>query len=339
MAMIDRIKHDASFTNDLLVWKYQAESGKSEEIRMGAQLIVNQSQEALFVKGGQALDLFGPGTYTLSTSNIPLLSKLINLPFGGKTPFAAEVWFINKTAVRDLKWGTQTPIPLMDPVYNYPVSVRAFGTWGLRIEDSRSFVAQLVGTLKSTDTGIIQNYFIGEIIQKLSDTLSRFFTEQKVSIFQANAKLNELSRVTTDSMRKEFARFGIEIVNFNVASINIPEEEKKKFQDILGKRMEIDQISQARVGQAYTAMRTFDTLEKVAENEGGKSSEILINLVGPKQGASIGQQLGQQMNVQPEGQPAADPMVKLQKLKQMLDAGLITQADFDAKKKSILESM
>ena len=143
MALIDRIKHDAE-TDDLLVWK-----SPREDIRIGSQLIVNQSQEAVFVKGGQVLDLFGPGTHTLTTANIPLLRKLVNLPFGGQSPFTAEIWYINKTVKGGLKWGTKAPIPVIDPKYNFPVSVRAVGKWGLRIADSRSFVAQIVGLAAS----------------------------------------------------------------------------------------------------------------------------------------------------------------------------------------------
>ncbi|WP_322176284.1 SPFH domain-containing protein [Acutalibacter caecimuris] len=87
----------------------------SEQFVLGSQLIVNQGQEALFFKGGEALDLFGPGTHTLSTGNLPLLYKLVNLPFGGKTPFSAEIYYINTTDNIDMKWGTSTPIPLEDP--------------------------------------------------------------------------------------------------------------------------------------------------------------------------------------------------------------------------------
>jgi len=263
VAIIDRIKFDAP-SDDILVWKYP-----SEQLRLGSQLVVNQSQEAVFVKKGEARDVFGPGTHTLSTGNLPLLHRLVNLPFGGDTPFTAEVWFVNKTVKRDLKWGTKTPIPIIDPVYNYPVNVRSYGRWGLRIQDSRSFVTQMVGTLKTADTARIAEYFIGEIDQKFSDAMAEFFEKEKSSIFQANARLNELSAFTQDAISREFNRYGIEIVNFNVERISIPKEEMEKFQEVLGRRMEIDQISQAKVGQGYTTMRTFDTLEKAAEQEGG----------------------------------------------------------------------
>ena len=113
MAIIDRIKYDGN-SNGSQWLSYKC---PSEQFVLGSQLIVNQGQEALFFKGGEALDLFGPGTHTLSTGNLPILNKLVNLPFGGKTPFSAEIYYINKTANLDMKWGTSTPIPLEDPKY------------------------------------------------------------------------------------------------------------------------------------------------------------------------------------------------------------------------------
>ena len=313
-------------------------------------MIVNESQEAVFFKNGKALDIFGPGTHTLSSGNLPLLRSLINLPFGGQTPFSAEVWYINKTVKRDLKWGTYGPIQLIDPLYNYPVSVRAFGTWGMRISDARTFVVQVVGTQTSSSrkgyigTERIEEYFAGEIVQRLSDAIAKYFVERNTSIFQASARINDLSSFIATDIFPEFGRFGIEIVNFNVARISIPDEEQKTFQEILGKRMEIDQISQARLGQPYATMRTFNTLEKAAANEGGSAGQLLgtgLGLgVGVGAGVPIGQKVGGAMNIQP--QPDAEQSTafsKLQSLKQMLDAGLITQEEFDQKKRAILDSI
>lgn len=338
MALIDRIKYDAP-ADDVLVWKYP-----SEELRLGSQLIVNESQEAIFVKGGTVLDVFASGTHTLSASSVPILRKLINMPFGGKTPFSAEVWYVNLTVKRDLKWGTKGPIQVIDPVYNYPVSIRAFGRWGIRIADARRFLTQIVGSQAGADAGKVDSYFTGHLVQRLSDQLAKFFVEEKVSAFQANAKLNELAAFTAAAIAPECERFGIEVVNFDVERISIPDEEHAKFQEILGKRMEIDQISAATAGQAYTTMRTFDTLERAAGSEGGGAGQFLaagLGLgAGLGAGVPIGQQVGAAMNVQPGDASAAnDPVAKLQKLKQMLDSGLISQADFDKKKAEILAAL
>ncbi len=340
MAFIDRLKFDAA-DNNLIVWKYPSES-----ITVGAQLIVNQSQEAILVKGGKALDLFGPGTHTLSTGNIPLLNKLINLPFGGETPFTAEVWFVNKTALRDLKWGTLAPIPLIDPKYNYPVSVRAFGRWGIRVTDTRSLIVQLVGTEQYQHSEKIEQYFEGEIVQRLSNELSSYLVQEKISVFEVNAKLNALSKFVERDVSKEFERFGIEIVNFNVESISIPEEEKVKIQEVLVKRMEIEQISASQVGSAYVTMRSLDILDKAAQNEGGVAGSMLTGGLGLGMGlgagVSLGKDLGQQIAVQ-SNTPAsnADPSItdKMKKLKELLELDLISQDDFEEKKSELLKGL
>ncbi len=340
MALIDRLKFDAP-SDDWVVWKHP-----SEELRLGAQVVVNESQDALFLKGGQALDVLGPGTHTLATGNIPLLSRLINLPFGGKTPFTAEVWYVNKHARRDLRWGTKTPIPLLDPIYNYPINARAYGRWGMRVQDARLFVGQLVGTLKTYTTDQVYEHFIALVIQNLSDRLAKYLVDQQVSILQVNAKLNELSAFVLEGIRAEFSRFGLEAISFNVESISLPEAEQQRLQEILGKRLEIDQIGQARVGQAYVTMRSFDALDKAATNPGvgGTTLNAALGLgLGAAAGVEAGKRLGEAISqgVNPANPaPATDALsAKLAKLKQLLDNGLITQQDYDAKKAELLKSM
>ena len=123
MNLFDVIKCEVN--DKELVYKFS-----SENLRLGSQLVVYPTQTAFFVKGGVILDEFICGTYTLKTENIPLLGKLINLPFNGQTPFKAEVWFINQIAILDCKWGTASPIQIEDPKYGIIVPIRAFGQYG-----------------------------------------------------------------------------------------------------------------------------------------------------------------------------------------------------------------
>ena len=339
MDLIDRIKYNAK-DDTVFAWKFPG-----EQIRLGAQLIVNQSQEVIFVKGGKALDAFGPGTHTLSSGNLPLLGKLVNLPFGGKTPFTAEVWYVNKIAKRDLKWGTKAPIQLMDSVHNYPVSVRAFGRWGFRIDDARSFLVQTVGTLAQSEAKKVEDYFTGEILQRLSDALAKYLVDKNISFLHLNSKLNELSSFVKTDISLEFNRFGIEIVNFNVVSISIPDEEQKKFQKIYGDVLEINQISKAQIGQAYVTKRTFDTLDKAASTQNGSMGGILSAGLGVGAGLSaglpIGQQIGKSMNLNSENNGKSDmgPAERLEQLKKMCDKGLISAEEYENKKKTILDSI
>lgn len=345
MAIIDRIKHDAS-SEDLLVWKFP-----SEELALGSQLIVSQSQEALFVKRGQALDVFGPGTHTLSTGNLPILNNIINLPFGGKTPFTAEIWFVNKTIKRNLKWGTPSPIPILDPRFNYFINVRAFGMWGIRIDDSKTFVNQIVGTMQKADNDMVVDYFIGEINQKLSNSLVNMFTSKNISIVEINGHLNELSKIVLAEIVPEFLRFGIEIISFNIERINIPEDDQKKIQEVMGKRMEMEQLGQVVVGQGYMTAKTFEVLNNAATNEGAAGA-MMAGAMGAGLGLGVGLPISQQVganitnsqnNIKGSSPlPQAnneDPGSRLAKLKSMLDAGLITAQDFETKKKEILSSI
>ena len=257
MAIIDRIKYDGS-TNGLqwLVHKYP-----SEQFVLGSQLIVGTGQEALFVKGGEALDLFGPGTYTLSTGNLPVLNKLVNLPFGGKTPFSAEVYYINKTADLDMKWGTSNPIPLEDPKYGLILNVGAHGQYGITIADSRLFVSRIIGAVPNGATAnpvTVLRYFNGLINAKIKSVTAAYMIKNQVSFLEISQYLSELSEAFQEALNDEFDRFGIELVNFYCESIAPKPEEYEKLrtykEDLaLGKDF-------------YQQRRSLDIMEKLAEN-------------------------------------------------------------------------
>ncbi|WP_315971327.1 SPFH domain-containing protein [Paenibacillus sp. N3.4] len=167
MAIIDVAKFDGP--SDILVWRFP-----NQELSTWTQLIVSEQQEALLFKGGQALDLFGAGRHTLKTQNIPLLSTFVNLPFGGKSPFAAEVWFVNKLSKLDVKWGTPTPIQLQEPKYQMFVSVRSFGQFGIQIEDTRKFLLKLIGTVSEFDQTSLVKYFRGILMMNIVEIISEY---------------------------------------------------------------------------------------------------------------------------------------------------------------------
>ncbi len=127
--------------NSTFIWKHP-----SEDFNCFTQLIVHESQEAIFFMNGQALDLFGPGRYTLETQNIPIIGKLLNRVTGDQSPFHCEVYFINKTEQMGIKWGTDSKVQYIDPTYGFPISIGVSGEMSLRAEDSRKLLLKLVGT-------------------------------------------------------------------------------------------------------------------------------------------------------------------------------------------------
>ncbi len=262
MPLIDVVRYNGNHSD--FVWKFPV-----EDLKLGTQLIVNNGQSAFFVKNGVVLDEFTEGRYTLKSGNIPLLNKLINLPFGGDSPFAAEVWYVNRVTKLDNRWGTLQPINLEDPLYNIVVPVRAFGQYGFRIVDTRAFLTTLVGTAKLFNALQITDYFTGKVLSSITTALSKAVIKDKISLLQVGAYQDALSEYCEKEINKEFIKYGIEIVNFFFVSINIPEEDPSfiKLKEAKEFAMRIKVIGK----DMYQMDRTFDVLEITAGNEGAGS--------------------------------------------------------------------
>ena len=268
--------------------------------RWGAQLIVAENQEAIFFREGQALDSFGPGRHTLKTGNIPILEKLINLPFGGKSPFPAEIYFINKTEIPNLKWGTKSPMQIMERTYNLPVPIRAFGNYSIRIQDIKSFLMMAIGTWQAFTTEAIGTALRDQmILPKLQDLIAEFIIRQNIMIFDLVAYYDEIGSAARAKIVEDFSNFGVELVRFAVESINIPEDDEtvQRLKKALADKAEINIMG----GDDYKMRRTFDTMEKAAESNGGAG-----NMMGAGMGFGMGNQMANMMgqamqSTQPQG--------------------------------------
>lgn len=296
-ALIDRIKYDGPQNGSpWLIYKYP-----SEKFVLGSQLIVNQGQEALFFKGGEALDLFGPGTHTLHTGNLPLLNKLVNLPFGGDTPFTAEIYYINKTSKLNMNWGTPNAFPVEDPKYGIILSIRSHGTYGLRINDTRMFITELVGAVPNGSTVTYEfaaNYFSGLLVSKIKNVISAYMIRQKISFLEVTGYLDEISKDCQDAVKDEFDRFGAEIVNFYVETITPPKDEYEKL------RTYKEELSLG--GDFYTQRRSLDIMENLAENNGAgglatAGAGLGMGLGFAHQAGGMFQSVGGTMNIAPNG--------------------------------------
>jgi len=299
---IDRIKYNGEAEE--LVWKFPYEN-----LSIGAQLIVNQSQEAVFLKGGAICDIFGPGTHTLSANNIPILQRLVNIPFGGNTPFTAEVWYVNKIVRRNLKFGTLAPIDLLDPLYNVSVPIRSFGDYGVQITDSSAFLQQMVGTLHLFTTDDIIEQFKGIVVQKLTVCISKFVVQREVTVVKINAHTDEIANFVRDSINEEFAQYGIRITNFNIMGLNFDKEDPNVMK-ILDAQSEA--AKRRMEGYTYQQERQLDVMEAAAGNE-GSAGQMMGAGMGLGMGMGIGGMFGQQMGAmgqvmqQPQPLPMGTP--------------------------------
>ncbi len=280
---IDVIQFNGS--PDDIVWKFPYNN-----ISTAAQLVVNQSQEAVFLKGGEVADIFGPGTKTLSANNIPILQKLINLPFGENTPFVAEVWYVSKTVRRNLKFGTERPVDIWDPLIQNSVPVRAFGQYGVRIADSAAFLREMVGTLHLFTTDDIIEQFRSDIVQALSERITNFMTEEQVSVVTINGKLSAVSKYIRDQINDEFSRYGIEVTNLKVENINYDKNDPQVARILEGYAKAKERTVQ---GFTYQQERQFDILETAAGNEGQSGT-----VMGTGMGLGMGMGIGAAFNAQ-----------------------------------------
>ncbi|MDP8222403.1 MAG: SPFH domain-containing protein [Candidatus Lernaella stagnicola] len=331
----------------LEIIEYQDPSGKeichkipehgSTETRLGSQLVVREYQKAVFFRDGKGLDVFGPGRHTLTTENLPLLAGLIGTLFdGGKSPFRTEVIFVGQNVFNDLKWGTKEPVPFKDSELGY-VQLRAFGSYTMRVADPLLFVNTLVAGRGRYGTADIANFLRDIIISRLNDILG----EALDTVFLLAALYDELAAAAKVRMGEDFAKFGLELMDFYINAITPPEEVQKAINEraSMGALGDMGKYSQY---QAAKAMRE-------AANNPGEAGGAMSTGLGAGLGMMMPQMMADAMRREQEGkgegaQPAAPVGVptiaeRLTKLKGLLDQGLIDQADFDAKKKEILSEI
>lgn len=282
MAIIEVVKYNGG--PDVFAWKYP-----NEELGTWTQLIVNESQEAILLKGGKALDTFQSGRHTLETANIPFLNKLINLPFGGRSPFTAEIWYINKLYNLDIKWGTASPIQIQDPKYGVFIPIRSNGMFGIKVEDSKQFLTKLVGTVPQFDKQSIVKYFRGLYITKVKDAISSYLIKKEISVMEINAYLDELSEFSKERIQSIMDEYGIKLSGFYINDISIPEDDSAviKLKNALAKKAEMNII-----GYDYQQERSFDTIESAAGNSGSNSAPLMGAGMGLGMGLGLGGPFG-----------------------------------------------
>lgn len=214
MALIDMVEWQPA-SNDIFAWKFP-----HDNLSTGTQLIVRESQEAVFFSKGQILGKFGPGKHTLTTENLPLLRNLFGIPFGGKNPFTAEVWFVNKAAPLTIDWKT-TPMRFMDPDYGQMVPLTAQGRYGLKVQDAERFLVKLVGTLTEFTSVQLTDHFLGPLVAKTNSAIVSYMTTNRIGIMQIAAYLEQLSKFLESPLKEFWEEYGMELTGFYITSVDL----------------------------------------------------------------------------------------------------------------------
>ena len=291
MEITSVIKYEGD--NSTFVWKHP-----KEDFNTHSQLIVHESQEAVFFLNGQPLDLFGSGRYTLETANIPILQKLRNIPTDGVSPFHCEVYFINRVEQMAIRWGTDSKVQYIEPTYGFPLTIGANGEMSLRAQDSKRLLINLVGTEKDLSQERLVSYFRAFLMAKVKTYIAQVMKNSTINIFEIDEHLIEFSDALKEKLTLDFADYGLSLERFFVTGIAKPDGETqyekfkelhfRQYADIAEAKLQqqaaiihaqtqaqqtvihSQAVAQKRTLEGYTYQqeRGFDVAEKAAENEG-----------------------------------------------------------------------
>nr|WP_299071191.1 SPFH domain-containing protein [uncultured Allomuricauda sp.] len=269
------------YTDDTIAHRFER---YQNEIKNGAKLIVREGQTAVFINEGQLADVFKPGTYDLTTQNLPILATLKGWKYGFNSPFKAEVYFVNTHLFTDEKWGTKSPITLSDDRFGL-VEIRAFGTYAFKISDAGKFITDIVGTDNNFTNFEINEHLKSLIATRFTDTVGE--ANLPIELYAANT--SELSETCQDVMKPEFISVGISLEKFYIENVSMPEDLKKEiFEYSRIDKLDLDKL---------TKFKTAKAIEAAAKNEGGTAGAGM----GMGMGFVLAQQMGGMMSPQMGG--------------------------------------
>src|SRR5881227_1177770 len=286
MGILDRLSPSAQFieviewldnTGDTMMYRFPV---RDQEIKNGAQLIVRESQAAVFVHEGQIADVFGPGRYSIDGGNTPVLSKLGAWKHGFNSPIKSEVYFINTKQFTDLKWGTPNPVMMRDADFGM-VRLRAFGIYSMRVADPRAFIKEIAGTNARFETEDIEGQLRRTLVSGFSDAVA----ESKIAALDLAANYDELGGVLRSKLDQDFKAFGLDLTKFVIENISLPPE----VEAAMDKRTSMGVIGDVN---RYTQFQAADAMRDAANNPSGGAG------IGAGLGAgfAIGNQMAGQMS-------------------------------------------
>ncbi len=258
--------------SDWLIYKYP-----NTEFNSKSKLVVSTGQVAIIVHNGKIERICEEGNYVMNSELLPIVKTFVKGVHGGKNPYPIEVYFINKRLKLDLLWGTTDPVSILDPIYKIQLRVRARGQMGIKLVNYQYFLQTLVGTLMQgsyIDFDIICNYFRGSLNQKIKKVLSSFIISNKITFFEIDTRIDEIQSEFESAMKDEVTKFGFEIASLSIESINVPEDDLRKLNEILHKKAEYEQLGDT----VYRTTRGYDVLEEGAKNNNAAGAFMGVGL-------------------------------------------------------------
>jgi membrane protease subunit (stomatin/prohibitin family) len=327
-----------------LAWRFPM---ADMEIQNGASLTVRESQLAVFVNEGKVADVFVPGTYKLTTQNLPLLTNLKNWDKLFDSPFKSDVYFFSTRQQIDQKWGTPQPITIRDKDFG-AVRLRAFGNYNFRIADAKLFHTEISGTRDSYSVEEVDGQLRGLVLQNISNAIA----SSNIPFLDLASNQMTFAQALTAQLAPEFAKIGLKLEGMTVQNVSLPEELQKILDQKIGMGM-VAGLDGKDMGM-YMQYQTAQAIPKFAESSGGGSG-IAGDAMGMGAGLALGQVLAQNLQAglnsganQAANQAAAaaaavvkpdDIMATLEKLGELKTKGILTQEEFDSKKAELLKKL
>ena len=333
MGLLDFIKNEVidiiewvESDNSVVMYKYP-DAGK--DIKYGAQLTVRESQTALFLNEGRIADVYAPGRHELTTANMPILTTLRSWKYGFNSPFKVDTYFLSTRQFTNLKWGTPNPIMMRDPEFKQ-VRVRAFGVYFLRVRDAAKFFKEYAGTAPLLRISDIEESLRDLIAPKFAEALA----EAKVSVLDLATQYSELGDLIKPIMQRDLDEFGLELTKFQITSCTLPPE-VEEFYD------KMTQMNMVGDMNKFGQFQTFNSLDEAAANPGGMANIGagigMGNIIAQNMVGAMNNNLNPQQNAAPVNRD--DIMKTLKDLGELKAAGILTEAEFDAKKKELLAKL
>lgn len=318
----------ANQSPDILFFQFQA---LTDEIKNTSKLIVNPGQGCILVYEGKVIDvLTEPGTYQLSTANHPFVTNLLKMMQSFESEHKMKFYFFRSADLVDQKWGTSSPIKYMDSVYQFPIELGAYGTYSIRIDDANQFFTKIVGSKPSYTANELRQLMVSRIIPTITTNLAN----QRYSYQNIDTQLVNIAADTKNILCPIFSELGLNLTDFRIEATSFNDETVARINKIADSRSEA--LAAEQVGLSYVENEKLKALRDAAKNEGG--------LAGAGLQIGAGFELAKSFDLNNKNgssieNPDNEMINQLKKLKSLLDDGILTQEEFTAKKKQILERL
>ena len=318
------------YSRDMLCWKFP---DQDKEIKMGAQLTVREGQVAILINEGKMADIFEPGRHELTTRNMPILTTINSWKYGFESPFKVDVYFFNTRQYTDNKWGTPSPVTIPDSKFGQ-VEFRAYGTYNFRVHDFETFYRELVGTHPRLTLNEVEGTLRNKLVDRFTEIVAEM-AEHNFSFVQMQANKTEFVEALMPRIKEYFDGFGLEVTDFSIQGITLPDE----LTEYLRKNTQMNMVGDMA---RFTQFQAATAMEKAAENPSGAGGEGM----GMGAGFAMGQMMMNQMNQANQqsgtgggGETKEDILNLLKELGELKKSGILTEEEFNDKKKDLLSRL